>query len=152
MAARCESEAGVLIALLCDLARDRAIRHAGGAVQASALCAGQRGDAIVTRIEHRMRGRAGIALEDLIALMPQEDGAARGFLRAVGQALALNVHDGLTLKTFADAVQAADALAIDRAFAGADGETRKSFAGSDRARRCAWPHARLRRPARAALR
>lgn len=123
-----ESEPGVLIALLCDLALDP-----GDPVSLAALFKHPRfklallHDRVLTRIEHKaLRGpRRHRTLADLIALFPVEDAAARGFLMAIERTLSplTRLAGDIGLKAFADALlESADALSLNHAFLGADGE------------------------------
>lgn len=123
-----ESEAGVLIALLCDLALDE-----GDPVSLAALIKHPRfklalaQDPVLARLEHEaLRGpRRHRTLDDLIAILPVMKPAMRGFLMAVQSALTplTSLSGEIDLKAFADALlESAEALSLGYAFIGADGE------------------------------
>ena len=121
-----ESEAGVLIALLCDLALDPGdpISIAGLIKHPRFIPA--RDSGVTVRIEHKaLRGpRRHQTLTDLAALF-EKDPPARELTLALAQALAplIAARGEVDLKVFADAVfAAAHALTGGQAWAGADGE------------------------------
>ncbi|HRP09465.1 MAG TPA: double-strand break repair protein AddB [Terricaulis sp.] len=127
-----ESEAGVLIALLCDLAHDPSDPVSLAAlIKHPRFALSPRGDKTLTRIEHKaLRGaRRHRTLAELAALMRDRNGevdeAARDMVLSIDAALAPLRQLGaeITLKIFAEALYAcAEALTARQIWAGPDGD------------------------------